>query len=221
MRSFFPYMLRDKSKLYYDWQSVGQSVLVSGTHLGPTTHFPLLPIIIFTQLLVSCWGAPSLTRGRVCTFPLLPGITSAIFHRSESHVTHEHILLSLFWDSPNLEGPVMQDMLNITTFRSTTGDWYTVKAAKCVLVASSRLINRVSFPEPWGMFPGNCTYITSIITARRVSEERDTAKWRHNARYLPNVASVFMDLTESGRNLEITNCKLIKVCLYWEPGYIV
>jgi hypothetical protein len=27
--------------LYYDWQSVGQSVLVSGTHLGPMTKFVL------------------------------------------------------------------------------------------------------------------------------------------------------------------------------------
>jgi hypothetical protein len=28
-----------RSKLYYDRQSVGQSVLVSGTHLGPATNF--------------------------------------------------------------------------------------------------------------------------------------------------------------------------------------
>jgi hypothetical protein len=31
-----------KVKLYYDWWSVGQSVLVSGTHLGPATNFFLL-----------------------------------------------------------------------------------------------------------------------------------------------------------------------------------
>jgi hypothetical protein len=30
---------KSKSKLYYDRQSVGQSVLVSGTHLGPATNF--------------------------------------------------------------------------------------------------------------------------------------------------------------------------------------
>jgi hypothetical protein len=29
-----------KSKLYYDRRSVGQSVLVSGTHLGPSTNLP-------------------------------------------------------------------------------------------------------------------------------------------------------------------------------------
>jgi hypothetical protein len=30
---------KSKSKLYYDRQSAGQSVLVSGTHLGPATEF--------------------------------------------------------------------------------------------------------------------------------------------------------------------------------------
>jgi hypothetical protein len=41
----FPYFeikkmkLLKKLKLYYDRQSVGQSVLVSGTHLGPATNF--------------------------------------------------------------------------------------------------------------------------------------------------------------------------------------
>jgi hypothetical protein len=28
-----------KTKLNYDWQSVGQPVLLSGTHLGPSTKF--------------------------------------------------------------------------------------------------------------------------------------------------------------------------------------
>jgi hypothetical protein len=32
-------MSRQKSKLYYDRRSVGQSVLVTGTHLGPATNF--------------------------------------------------------------------------------------------------------------------------------------------------------------------------------------
>jgi hypothetical protein len=44
-----------KLKLYYDQQSVGQSVLVSGTHLGPATN---CQIFFFLQLRV-CWcGAP-------------------------------------------------------------------------------------------------------------------------------------------------------------------
>jgi hypothetical protein len=51
-----------KSKLCYDRRSVGQSVLVSSTHLGPKTRFLLLSD--------SC-GAPSLTKGRVCRLQLL------------------------------------------------------------------------------------------------------------------------------------------------------
>jgi hypothetical protein len=31
--------VKSKSKLYYNRQSVGQSVLMSGTHLGPVTNF--------------------------------------------------------------------------------------------------------------------------------------------------------------------------------------
>jgi hypothetical protein len=54
-----------------------------------------------------CWcGAPSLTRSLVCSFQFLPGIASAAFLRSESHGIHEHGLLSIFWDSPNMEGQV-------------------------------------------------------------------------------------------------------------------
>jgi hypothetical protein len=49
-----------KSKLYYDQQSVGQSVLVSGTHLGPATNFPLLSLIIFRRLWV-CWCGGALS----------------------------------------------------------------------------------------------------------------------------------------------------------------
>jgi hypothetical protein len=55
-----------KLKLIYDRQSVGHSVLVSGTHLGPATNFLSLLQIFFRQLRVCYFVAPSLTRGRVC-----------------------------------------------------------------------------------------------------------------------------------------------------------
>jgi hypothetical protein len=45
-------------------------------------------------------------RSRACSFPFFLGITSVAFLRSESHGTHEHILLSLFLRLPNLEGQV-------------------------------------------------------------------------------------------------------------------
>jgi hypothetical protein len=57
------------SKLHYDRQSVGQSVLVSGNHLGPATNFSLL-LFLYWQLRVSWCGASSLTRGWACNLPL-------------------------------------------------------------------------------------------------------------------------------------------------------
>jgi hypothetical protein len=51
-----------KSKLCYDRRSVGQSVLVSSTHLGLMTRYWLL----FDIYRLVLRRAPSLTRGRVC-----------------------------------------------------------------------------------------------------------------------------------------------------------
>jgi hypothetical protein len=91
---------KSNPKLYYDQRSIGQSVFVSGTYLGPETNFLLLSLIIFRQLRV-CWcGAPSPTRSRVCSFQFLLGIASKAFPRSVSQATHEYILLSLFLRLP-------------------------------------------------------------------------------------------------------------------------
>jgi hypothetical protein len=90
----------DGGNLYYIYRaskSKSKSVLVSGTHLGPTTNFShYLLGYLFRQFRV-CWcGAPSLTRSRISTFQFLPGIASAAFLRSECHGTHEHSSLYLF-----------------------------------------------------------------------------------------------------------------------------
>jgi hypothetical protein len=60
------------------------------------------PILLFVWLfhrpLRVCWcGAPSLTRSRAYSFQLLLDIASAVFLGSESHGTHEYILLSLLF----------------------------------------------------------------------------------------------------------------------------
>jgi hypothetical protein len=89
-----------KIKVYYDRRSVGQSVLVSGSQ----PNFLLLSVIIFRQLRVCSCGAPSLTRGRVCTFQLLLGIASAVFLGSESRGTHEHYLPVFYRDSERERG---------------------------------------------------------------------------------------------------------------------
>jgi hypothetical protein len=48
----------------------------------------------------------SLTRGWVCRLQLLLVLASAVILRSGSHGTHDHILISQFRDSANLEGQV-------------------------------------------------------------------------------------------------------------------
>jgi hypothetical protein len=84
-----------KSKSHYDRQSVGQSVLVSGAHLGPATIYFLLEIF-FRQLRFCNFVAPSLTRGRVCKIlvQLLLVLARAVTLGSKSRRTHGHILLS-------------------------------------------------------------------------------------------------------------------------------
>jgi hypothetical protein len=71
----------------------------------PIQFFPFSLWLFFRQIRV-CWcGAPSLARSRVHTFEFLPGIARAAFLRSESHGTHEYILLSLFLRLPQPVGP--------------------------------------------------------------------------------------------------------------------
>jgi hypothetical protein len=91
--------LLSKSNLCYGRRSVGQSILVSSTHLGPKTRFLLLSDICgFVDV-----GSP-LTRGRVCRLQLLLVLASAVILGSVSRRgTHDHILLSQIRDSPNLE----------------------------------------------------------------------------------------------------------------------
>jgi hypothetical protein len=72
-------------RLICDPRSFGQSVLVSGSHLGPMTRFLWLG-----HLRSSCYETLSLTRGRVCNLLLQFAITL----QSKFRRTHDHILLS-------------------------------------------------------------------------------------------------------------------------------
>jgi hypothetical protein len=69
---------KPKSKSHYERQSVGQSVLVSGAHLGPATNFSFSLSFTFRQLAVWYFVASSLTRGRVCNLLLLLVLASAV-----------------------------------------------------------------------------------------------------------------------------------------------
>jgi hypothetical protein len=86
---------KSKSEFCYDRRSVGQSVLVSGPHLGPVT---------VSRLQVYWRGALSLTRGRVCRLQLLLGFASAVIHGSESRGLITIFYCLRFETLPNLEG---------------------------------------------------------------------------------------------------------------------
>jgi hypothetical protein len=64
-------------------------------------------IFIAVRQLQVCWcGAFSLTRERVCHLQLLLVLASAVTPGSESHGTHDHILLSQIKDSSDVEDQV-------------------------------------------------------------------------------------------------------------------
>jgi hypothetical protein len=81
-----------KLKLFCNRRSIGQSLLVSGSHLESMTRF----LFSVWQLWVSWCGSPSLKRGQVCNLlvQLLLGIARAVTLGSKSCRTHGHILLS-------------------------------------------------------------------------------------------------------------------------------
>jgi hypothetical protein len=96
-----------KFKLIYARQSVGQSVLVSGAHLGPVTNFSFSLKFPsgscgFVILLRPLWRED----GSVFYCKMLLGLARAVALRSKSCRTHGHILLSdLRLPQPGVPGP--------------------------------------------------------------------------------------------------------------------
>jgi hypothetical protein len=91
------------SGLLDGWRFTANQLVLATSLLRPTT-------IIFIFQLNTCGYTPYvttfLTRGWVCNLQLLLGLASAVIHKCESRETHDHILLSQFRDSPNMEGQV-------------------------------------------------------------------------------------------------------------------
>jgi hypothetical protein len=86
-----------KSELSYDRWSVGQSVLVSGHHLGPAPNFSFTSMEdSFRHLQFSSCGVPFQMRGWFCNLSvqLLLGLASTVILRFKFHRTRDHILLS-------------------------------------------------------------------------------------------------------------------------------
>jgi hypothetical protein len=72
-------------------------------------------IFVTVRQLRVCWcGAPSLTRGRVCSLQLLLVLASAVILGSKSRGTHGHILPSQIWEihQPGSKGPSIYNSRN-------------------------------------------------------------------------------------------------------------
>jgi hypothetical protein len=96
-----------KLKLIYDRQSVGQSVLVSETHLGPATNFSFslkfsLDICGFVILYLPLWREDGSLI--YCTIASGPRQTSHSWGRNPAELTA--IFYGLIWVSPDLDGQV-------------------------------------------------------------------------------------------------------------------
>jgi hypothetical protein len=86
-----------ESELLYHWRfTTNQSFLVTNPLRLMTSNF------IFQ--LKACGYGPYITSSH--RLQLLLVLTSAVILRPESSGTHDHILLSQIWDSPNLVGQV-------------------------------------------------------------------------------------------------------------------
>jgi hypothetical protein len=91
---------------FSDWL-VSQSCVMTNGKLA-SLFWCQAPVQIFgtvkTDLVFWC-GALSLIRGWVC-LQLLLAFASTVILGSESQKTHDHILLSQIWESPNMESQV-------------------------------------------------------------------------------------------------------------------
>jgi hypothetical protein len=92
-----------ESELLYDWRFTANQFVLARSPLRLTTSNFIFQIITCGY---SLYVTSSLTRGWVCRLQLLLALASTFILGSESHGTHDHILLSQIRDSPNLEGQV-------------------------------------------------------------------------------------------------------------------
>jgi hypothetical protein len=100
---FSSFMIRESElALLYDWRfTANQFVLTRPVRLT-TSNF----IFQLNTCGYSSYVTSPLMRGWVCHLQLLLVLASAVILSSESRGTHNHVLLSQFQDSPNLEGQV-------------------------------------------------------------------------------------------------------------------
>jgi hypothetical protein len=135
-----------------------QSVSLATSPLRPKTR-------IFVSQLNTCGYSPhaisSLTRGWDCRLQLLLVLVSAVILRSESRGTHDHILLSQIWDSPNLEGqvPVFISPQDQGGPVIAPGTWFLFHR----LLRFAEIRGRYSTPPPHGIFRKHTRYPAMVI----------------------------------------------------------
>jgi hypothetical protein len=94
LQSHYDALCQSQSHIATDGQSVSRSWC-----RAPSRAHDQIFITVW-QLRSCFFGAPSLTRGRVCLLYMLLALAIVIFLESESLGTREHILLSQIWDFP-------------------------------------------------------------------------------------------------------------------------
>jgi hypothetical protein len=113
-------MMKLTLKLSHDRQSVGQSILVSGSHLELMTRF----LFLYWQLRISWCVAPSLMREWVCNLFVQFLLRRAVALGYESRRTHDRILLSHLRISPTWRTKSPYLYLPVTRWpRYTPGYW--------------------------------------------------------------------------------------------------
>jgi hypothetical protein len=86
----------------HDWRFTANQFVLAKSPLRPTSR----AIFQLNTCGYSPYVTSSLMRGWVCHLQLLLSLVSAVILRSESHGTHDHILLSQIQNFQKLEGQV-------------------------------------------------------------------------------------------------------------------
>jgi hypothetical protein len=130
--------------------------------LRPTVRYPsgtcdqffFLLEILFRQLHVCHFVAPSLMRGRVCNLLLLLVLASAVPLESESRGTQDHILLYQFLRLPQPEGPGP----GISKSKSTS-HYDRQSVGQSVFVSGAHLGPATNFTFSLKLYLDNCGFV--------------------------------------------------------------
>jgi hypothetical protein len=152
------------SELFHYWRFTANQFVLATSPLRLTTR-----IFIFQQNICgySPYVSSSLTRGWICCMQLMLDFASAVILKSESHGTHDHILLSQIRDSSNLMGQVpvyislMNSLLNwvLSLMLTTDGQPASLSWNKAPI---------------WGLRPDlyYCVTVTDLFLRGSLSDER-------------------------------------------------